>query len=101
MRPPETDRRGKHPVPIWIDGRRFASSTEALAELGLQSSKDRRARYYAALGHSERFEGHTVSRSAPLAQAGPTPSPRIHRAGEPLLIEPCRHRLGVWLGGQW
>ena len=102
MKPPETDRRGKKPIPVWIDGIRIESSTLALSELGLQSSNGRRHRYYRALDGCGVFEGHTVSHHPPEPTKKADPAPiKERRAGDPLLVEPCRHRLGVWLGGQW
>ena len=92
---------GKKPIPIWIDGKKFESSAEALVELNLTGSNDRRHAYYRALDGSGQFEGHTVSRLSPDFKPYAIPEPRKRVPGEVLLVEPCRHRLGVWQGGQW
>jgi hypothetical protein len=93
MKPPESDRRGKHPIPVWIDGVKFNSSTEAVAELNLQGTTPRRRQYFAALEGSGRFEGHIVSHHPPEPPKKQEEPPK-RRPGTPLLVEPCRHRLG-------
>jgi hypothetical protein len=94
----DTPRYGKPPVPLWIDGIRYASTALAKAELHV-TSKNAQA-FKQALNGTGLFEGHIVSRH-PFREAASRISLVRRRVGEPLLSDSCVHRLGVYRGGSW
>lgn len=79
---------GRAPIPVWIDGRKFASITDAKLELHISNGK-RLSRFWAALEEGGYFEGRRVSLDPPAAQAAP-------RAASPLIAKPVTERLGVY-----
>jgi hypothetical protein len=86
----------RKPKPCWIDGELFRTTSLAADELGVSGSY--MGRILAAGVHA----GRQVTRCAPSEDFSSSFwTPRIQRAAVPLLsAERCRHRLGVYHGGQ-
>lgn len=84
---------GRWSTPVWIDGRKYESLTEAKLELHLHPGTKRLARFKAALEVGGYFEGMRVSLTAPSVPPSPCAAPR---AAAPLIAKPVTERLGVY-----
>ena len=94
-RMPDQGRRRKAAYPIWVDGVRYATVTEAAKAIGRGES----AIFY-ALSVEHPVRGHTISRWGPIEEPL-RPVERINRAGGPLLSgDRVRFRLGVYYGNR-
>lgn len=83
-------KRGRPSIPVWIDGVRFETMTEAKSFLKV-SGRDL-PEFHAALEAGGVFRRRRVS-LAP-GPGGVRPAP----AAGPLLAAPCTHRLGTYGG---
>jgi hypothetical protein len=90
-------------TPLYIDGVKYPSYAAAATFLGISSKQ-----LYTLLGNGGRaYHGHDLREEAIYEaeleaareqEANETSVAHIHQAGEPLLVEPVTHRLGVYQG---
>ncbi len=95
-----SNRIGRPPTPVWIDGIKFESSREARKHLKVSYKWTKE--FEAALRGKCLYKGHTVSLvpTKVLCRSNPEPSAATPLCPiGPLLKTLCTHRLGVHGGG--
>lgn len=88
---------GRPSIPVWIDGVKYASISEA--KRFLHVSGHRKREFFIALHAGHPFDGHELSKSPPpLQRSCLNFSGRQHEKGKPLMPNLCTHYLGVYHG---
>lgn len=96
----ETRKRGRRPIPIWIDGVKFDSATLAIESLNIYTPEERRE-FWSAVNNHGLYGGRVVRQEAPREESDVWKKMHMRRPGELLLSGLCVHRLGAYHGGAW